>query len=59
MRPVEFGESFIPKSRLTLFSNNKPDRFFTVIKFRMDETSSVALALKTDGPTTPALIRGA
>jgi hypothetical protein len=59
MRPVEFGEALSPKSRLILFSNNKPDRFFTVIKFRMDETSSVALALKTDGPTTPALIRGA
>jgi hypothetical protein len=29
----------------------KPDRFFTVIKFWMDETSGVALALKTVVPT--------
>jgi hypothetical protein len=35
----------------TLFSNDKPDRFFIVIKFWMDETSGVALALKTGGPT--------
>jgi len=34
---------------LTLLSDDKPDRFFTVIKFWMDETSGIALALKTDG----------
>ena len=32
-------------TQLTLFSDDKPDRFFTVIKFWMDETSGVALAL--------------
>jgi hypothetical protein len=46
MRPVAFGGT-----RLTLFSNDKPDRFFTVIKFWMDETSGIALALKTGVPT--------
>ena len=51
MRPVEFGEALAPGSRLTLFSNDKPDRFFTVIKFWMDKTSGVALALKTGVPT--------
>ncbi len=30
----------------TLFSDDKPDRFFTVIEFSMDETSGVALALE-------------
>jgi len=35
----------------TLFSHDKPDRFFTVIKFWMDETSGVALALKAGLPT--------
>ena len=38
-------------TRLTLFSNDKPDRFFTVIKFWMDPTSGVALDLKTGVPT--------
>ena len=47
MRLVEFGEALAAGTRLTLFSNDKPDRFFTVIKFWMDATSGVALALKT------------
>jgi hypothetical protein len=47
MRPVAFGEPLPFGIRLTLFSDDKPDRFFTVIKFWMDETSGVALALKT------------
>jgi hypothetical protein len=51
MRPVEFGEALPVGTRLTLFSDDKPDRFFTVIKFWMDETSGVALALKTGVPT--------
>jgi hypothetical protein len=38
-------------TRLTLFSDDKPDRFFTVIKFWMDGTSGVALALKTGVPS--------
>jgi hypothetical protein len=46
-RPVAFGESLSVGTRLTLFSEDKPDRFFTVIKFWMDETSGIALALKT------------
>jgi hypothetical protein len=47
MRPVAFGEALAAGTRLTLFSDDKPDRFFTVIKFWMDETSGVALSLKT------------
>jgi hypothetical protein len=42
------------KSNLTLFSDKKPDRFFIVIKFWMDETSGVALALKISLPTYPS-----
>jgi hypothetical protein len=38
-------------TRLMLVSDNKPDRFFTVIKFWMDETSGVVLTLKTGVPT--------
>lgn len=34
-------------TRLTLFSDHKPDSFFAVIKFWLDEISDVALALKT------------
>jgi hypothetical protein len=30
MRPVEFGEPLLAGTRLTLFSDDKPDRFFTV-----------------------------
>ena len=51
MRSVEFGEALAAGSRLTLFSNDKPDRLFTVIQFRMDEASGVALALQTGVPT--------
>ena len=51
MRPVEFGEALAAGTRLTLFSNDKPDRFFTVIKFWMDETSGIALALRTGVPS--------
>ncbi|SRR5260221_10307440 len=51
MRPVAFGEPLPAGARLTLISDDKPDRFFTVIKFWMDETSGVALALKTGVPT--------
>jgi hypothetical protein len=38
-------------TRLTLFSADKPDRFFTIIKFWTDETSGVALELKTGVPS--------
>jgi hypothetical protein len=51
MRPVEFGEALPAGTRLTLFSDDKPNRFFTVIKFWMDATSGVALELKTGVPT--------
>ena len=43
MRPVAFGEALSAGARLTLFSDDKPDRFFTVIKFWLDETPGVAL----------------
>jgi hypothetical protein len=33
MRPIAFGEAIPAATRLTLFSDHKPDRFFTVIKF--------------------------
>jgi hypothetical protein len=45
MRPVAFSEA-LPGTRLTLLSDDKPDRFFTVSKFWMDKTSGVALALR-------------
>ena len=51
MRPVEFGDAIAPPTRLTLFSDDKPDRLFRVIKFWMDETSGIALALKTGVPS--------
>jgi hypothetical protein len=50
MRPVAFGEALPAGTRLTLFSDNKPDRFFTIIKFWMDATSGVALDLTTAVP---------
>jgi len=51
MRPVAFGEPLSAGTRLTLFSDDKPDRFFTVIKSWMGETSGVALALKKGVPS--------
>jgi hypothetical protein len=51
MRPVAFGEPLPGGTRLTLFSDDKPYRFFTILKFWMDETSGVALALKTGVPS--------
>ena len=51
MRPVAFREPLPADRRLTLFSNDKPDRFSTIIKFWMDETSGVALDLKTGVPS--------
>jgi hypothetical protein len=58
MRPIAFGEPFSAGTRLTLFSDDRPDRFFTVIKFWMDETSGVALALQTSVPCYPSRRRG-
>jgi hypothetical protein len=51
MRPVEFGEALTAGTRLILFSADKPDRFFRVIKFWIDETSEIALALRTGVPS--------
>jgi hypothetical protein len=51
MRPVAFGEALLAGTQLTLFSDDKPDRFFTVVKFWMDESSGIALALKGGVPT--------
>lgn len=51
MRPVAFGEALAAGTRLTLFSDDKPDRFFTVIKFWIDETLGASLALETGVPS--------
>jgi hypothetical protein len=51
MRPVAFGEALPARTRLTLFFDDKLDRFFTVIKFWMDGTSGVAVALRGGVPT--------
>ena len=51
MRPVAFGEALPTGTRLTLFSADKPERLFTVIKFWLDKISGVALDLKTGVPT--------
>jgi hypothetical protein len=50
MRPVEFGEALATGTRLTLFSDDKPNRFFTVITFLIDKVSGVALDLETGVP---------
>jgi hypothetical protein len=51
MRPVAFGEALTAGTRLTLFSDDKPDRFFTMITFLIDKVSGVALELKTGVPS--------
>jgi hypothetical protein len=51
MRPVAFGEVLSGGTRLTLVSDDKPDRIFTVIKSWIDATSGVALDLQTGVPT--------
>jgi hypothetical protein len=43
MRPVEFQEALPAGTRLTLFSDDKPDRFFTVMKFWMDESFGIGV----------------
>jgi hypothetical protein len=58
MRPIAFGEALPAGTRLTLFSDDKPDRFFTVIKFWMDAASGVVLDLKTGVPTYQVRRRG-
>jgi hypothetical protein len=49
--PVAFGEALSAGTRLTPFSDDKPDRFFIVIKFWMHATSGAAPELKTGVPT--------
>jgi hypothetical protein len=51
MRPVGSGEALPAGTRLTLFSEDKPDRFFRVIKFWMDETMGASLGLETGVPS--------
>ena len=51
MRSVELSEELAPGIRLTFFSDDTSDRFFRVIKFWRDETSGIALALKTGVPS--------
>jgi hypothetical protein len=51
MRPVEFGEALAAGTRLTLFSDDKPDRVFTVIKFWMDETLGASLRIQNGVPS--------
>jgi hypothetical protein len=58
MRPIAFGEALPADTRLTLFSDGKPDRFFTVIKFWIDETLGASLALGTGVPSYPSRRRG-
>jgi hypothetical protein len=48
MRPVAFGEALPAGTRLTLFSDDKLDRFFTVIKFWLDETSDSRQIFKAE-----------
>jgi hypothetical protein len=50
MRPVEFREALAIGTRLTLFSRDKPDRVFTVIKFWVDETLGASLQLSSGVP---------
>jgi hypothetical protein len=61
MRPVEFGESLVVGTRLTLLSDDKPDRLFIVIKSWFDETLGVSLRVNPGVPTyqvADGLLRG-
>jgi hypothetical protein len=44
MRPVECGEALPARTWLTLFSHDKPDRFFTIIKSWIDDRLGSSLA---------------
>jgi hypothetical protein len=48
---LAFGKALPADTRLTVVADDRPDRFFTIIKFWMDETSGVALKLKSGVPT--------
>ena len=43
MRPVAFGEALATGTRLTLFSDDKPERVLTVMKFWIDQTLGASL----------------
>ncbi|SRR5258708_24902055 len=51
MRSVAFGESLPAGTRLTLFSDDKPDRFLPSSSFGFDQTLGASLALRTGVPT--------
>src|SRR5258708_34433353 len=51
MRRVAFGEALPAGTRLTLFSDDKPARFFTVIKSWMDETLGTSLRINSGIPS--------
>jgi hypothetical protein len=50
MRPVEFGESLVVGTRLTLLSDDKPDRLLIVITSWMDETLGASLRVEPGVP---------
>jgi hypothetical protein len=50
MRQVGFGEALAARTRLTLFSSDKPDRLFIVVKFWIDSTLGESLQLTTGVP---------
>jgi hypothetical protein len=50
MRQVGFSEALAARTRLTLFSSDKPDRIFTVIKVWIDPTLGESLCLTTGVP---------
>ena len=51
MRPIGFGKGLAAGIRSTLFSKDKREHFFTVIKLWTDKTSGIALTLKTGVPS--------
>ena len=50
MRQVGFSEALAARTRLTLFSSDKPDRLFIVVKFWIDPTLGESLRLSTGVP---------
>jgi hypothetical protein len=50
MRPVEFGDELAIGTRLTLSSDDKPDRF-SVIKSWIDQTLGASLAMGAGVPS--------
>ena len=52
MRPVAFGEALSAGTRLTLFSNDKPDRFFTVLSVGWMQPQALHLTSRPVFPPT-------